>query len=289
MKSSLAKTDRRKKPLILVDGMNVAIRYHYAMRLQDPKGFPTGMLYGTLRLVRHLQKDYPQGEIVFLWEGTNSLRKSKCSSYKSNRSNSNNYIVLCSQELQKALSYIGIKQVYCVGMEADDLAGYYVLKYSYRKQIILYSNDSDWWQYFKNNVKIRNSKGFYSYASLKSTLGFPPEKIWMFKALKGDKTDNIKGIPRFPADLAVYLCNICEKIEEMYMFMSHYTVKKESHKKWIFELVRNKFLLERNVELIKYQPRWITPSKIISIPKVSGRRGSVLLDRLLKKRNIKSL
>lgn len=287
MKSLDDVIDNRVSPLVLIDSMNTVYRYYYGLRLNDSKGYSTGVLYGVLKLICELNDNYNNVKIIFFWEGINSRRKSIDSDYKANRERTGNELSDCIKELKIALQYMNVEQVFHVGLEADDLIGYYVNHNKKRKKIIIISNDKDISQYSGDNIVIRkgsfnSSRTFdYNFSELEESLGFPPNKIVLFKALTGDKSDNIKGIERFPRKLAIEMAKSCNIIEDFKIY--DYPIKML---KWKTKIEEEWYLIERNNELIKYHAEWIHSDEIENIPHIENKKE---LRKLLLKREIVSL
>lgn len=196
--------------VVLIDAMNLSKRYHHALQLADNNGVPMGAPYGVLKYIHALQMKYKKAEIIFLWEGKTSFRKTLYPEYKARRQkSSDDPFYLSAKVLKKGLSYIGIKQVYYPGMEADDLAGYYCDLHA-DDSVLLISNDYDWFQYLRNNTRLQMADKTHDVKSARIKLGFHPVKMPVYKALTGDTSDNIKGLARFPRKLAVHLCNVVQ-------------------------------------------------------------------------------
>jgi 5'-3' exonuclease len=81
---------------IFVDTMNLASISYFAQTRLSWNGKPTGMLFGVLRQILFLKKKYPEAKIIFLWEGYNSIRKSKYTFYKSNGTSLVGSVSMCT-------------------------------------------------------------------------------------------------------------------------------------------------------------------------------------------------
>lgn len=281
--NDLGKVDSRLKPLILVDGMNVSMRYHYGLSLKDKTGSPTGMLYGVLKLVLDLRNEYSGSEIIFLWEGYGSKRKAMSTDYKSDRKKTDTTIRDCVEELREALQLIGVKQSSHYGLEADDLCGWYVNKHKGRKHIVLISNDRDWWQFvYSDNIVVRTSHNIvHTKSKLKEALSFDPERIGLLKSLIGDSSDNVEGIYRFPHALGDILVQNCSSIEEILSYKLP-----DGYSKWQITLNENADKLRQNAELVIYNQKWIHTRDIRVVEPVTNNRK---LKSMLEKHDMKKM
>ena len=62
----------KNKPIILVDGSSYLFRAYYAMpALTTQQGFPSGAIYGVVNMLKRLQKDYPDSEVIVVFDTNN--------------------------------------------------------------------------------------------------------------------------------------------------------------------------------------------------------------------------
>lgn len=265
--------------LIVVDTMNLAHRSHYGMKALSHNGKPTGMLYGIGRLVDDMQRLYPDARIVFLWEGLNSKRQSLFSDYKGNRKAKDTDFGAALAQIPRLLLAAGVDQMYHIGLEADDMAGYLVENLEESERALLVSMDEDWFQYLRpDTVDIQRKKAVIeTYEDIRSKLGFPPERMGIYKILKGDKSDNISGIYRFPAPVAKALAFRCSDYTELKTFpLTKVNPKWERWQKAIRDQWDD--VIEKNAQLILWNEEWIREDDIVLI---EGAYDSELLKELL--------
>jgi len=265
--------------VILVDAMNVSAIHFHSKQMLSYKGKPTGMLYGVMRLVRTLKDTYPLIPIVFLWEGKKSLRKAMYPEYKGNRLlKKDRGFAESLADVSYALPLSGVIQISHLGLEADDLAGYYSTRYD---RALLVSNDKDWWQFAEpGKVDVMIKTEVFTYEKLQVRLGYPPEKIPLLKILKGDSSDNVSGIPRFPMKLAMQVLDKANTSADLISVVDSLSAK------WGKVLHDSSDLLKRNSDLISYHERWVRPKEIVTLPPESN---ASVLSRFLRSRGIKSL
>jgi DNA polymerase-1 len=248
--------------LILIDAMNLCARMYHALKYLSYDGHTTGMLFGVMKKVLSLKKAYPIARIVFLWEGATSKRKSLSSSYKASRNRSDDGFRACVEEVKETILIAGVDSMLHYGLEADDLAGYMASKeVNPDSRILLISNDEDWIQYVRENVDIqRGDSGIESFDDLTAGLGFPPSKMGMWKILKGDKSDEIKGIYRIPTAVVRMLVNKCDSHSDF----KEYPLSRHNEKwaKWEEIIEKSWDCIEENAELILYHPEWIEEGQI---------------------------
>ena len=240
------KVIRKKYSYAIVDAMNMSYKYYYGLsQLKSKEGIKTGLYHGFLSLLLRLKKDYAE-TIIIAWEGNELVRKKAYNLYKANRTEKPDDLKKSIEQLKDLISLLGIEQKFVPGYEADDVAAYYCEKYKIQK-ILLVTEDSDWLQILNINCKIFKKNKVLSYNYFKDLYGYPPERILLYKMIRGDKKDNIFGISRFPEELAKNIVENCKNLSEALK----YKPLNMRYKKWIISLEKNKPLLTNNYELLK--------------------------------------
>lgn len=233
---------------VYIDGMNLAARSFHGMKSLSYKGKPTGMLYGVVRLVL----DYvgPNRKVVFLWEGRGSIRKQRDKDYKSKRiplGDRDDGFLDSLATVKAILPALGVDQVRCDGLEADDLAYYYANVGNH--PILLVSNDSDWLAFASGSPRVDILSGSLTLTEkmVREKEGLCGLKLAELKILKGDSSDNVSGIPRLPTKLAQRM--VLESEGDFYTFL-----KSIGEHKWAKVLEDNQDILVRNLFLLNPLP-----------------------------------
>ena len=263
-------TDYKPYAVMYVDGMNLLSRSYYGMRDLAYKGRKTGMLYGVARLVLDWRNKNPGIEMVFLWEGEKSWRKAKYPIYKGQRHESKSpeetkEFFECVERVRDSLPSMGVSQSRCDTYEADDLAAFYA---GIEKRKALFSSgDWDWWaladrgDILYQHSKVLNKEEMSSlFMNKYKTNPVPPNKLWLFKALTGDPSDNLSGVPRFPKKIASELCNV-KDIDEHNVVQHLHRIGKDD---WAVKVRENDWLFKRNVELVKFSD--VPSEKVERVP-----------------------
>ena len=203
---------------ILVDTLNVVTAsFFYNSAMQKSHGLTSGMLYGSFRLLLSTRTLYPHANMYFLWEGWKQDRKLEYPDYKGNRPNKSELTGYKESltDFKQALQYFGDSQVWHSKWEADDLAAFYV--YASSIPTLLISNDQDWWKFLNKTTDVYYRGSIYNYYDIKRKLGYSPEKIDIYKILRGDKSDNIKPVyPRFSEKHAMKLVEYLDSADDLY-------------------------------------------------------------------------
>lgn len=184
--------------LLLVDGNNLAYRCKYAFSLSN-QGIDTSVTYGFFRTLLSVMRDLKPTSIIVCWDGGIPLhRLTATPSYKSNREHKDedDYLDMLRQmrELHDILPHAGIISIRVRGVEADDLL-YHASVLSADKSVI-YSNDEDMIQAIRPGVSVYTAKNkLLDEAYVVEEYGVKPCQIPHWKALVGDGSDNIQGVP----------------------------------------------------------------------------------------------
>jgi len=186
--------------LMLVDGNHTAARAYFKYNLST-NGYPTGVVYGVINILKGLCNAWRPDELIVLWDiGKSSYRCNLYEGYKKRPSLLGDDFRIQLEMLQKTLDRIGIVQLGIQGVEADDLFGLIIndekIINNYEKTMII-SSDHDLYQLIEGCKVIQYDPikhKVFDEIALKRTEGLTPAQIIDFKALAGDSSDKIPGI-----------------------------------------------------------------------------------------------
>lgn len=199
---------------LIVDGNNLAYRCDYALDLYTSTGKRTSVISGGLNslnnLILNLQEmlDENVTDMIVVWDSGKAERRLKLlPEYKGQRhKETDEESVLRRQELKeqmnyfcRILPYFGVKSLKINNQEADDLA--YVLKCEYRKRgidedLVFITTDEDYLQLVDENTMVWSpiKELLITKENFEKLIEVPLEYFIQYKALAGDKSDNIPGI-----------------------------------------------------------------------------------------------
>ncbi len=198
-------TDKRKK-LVIIDGKSVFYRGYYAMpNLATKDGKPTGGVFGfatmALEVIRRLQPDY----VAVAWDKpkTNIRRRLEMyPEYKAGRKPAPADFYEQVPILHELLAAFGWPLYEMDDYEADDIMGTLSVQATERDiDTVLITSDMDMLQLVNDHVKVYALKTGLSNIELYSPESFAAKyhidvnQFLDFKALKGDSSDNIPGVP----------------------------------------------------------------------------------------------
>lgn len=216
IRPQLVEGDELKKVLLLVDYSNILYRAYFSSisGWEERPWLPLLRFIDSLRLF--VQRSKVKGvktEIIFAGESREKLERSKFDpSYKSNRVPVTHEVFRNFRKIMAlVLDDMGAKVLSRTGVEADDIIAAVVglvcsdlykespLDDSFKNQktdVIIFSNDKDLYQLLRfHRCYIYQMPGlFYTRENFIDEFGFHPDKFDLYKAMVGDKSDDISGV-----------------------------------------------------------------------------------------------
>lgn len=196
--------------LLLIDGNNLAHRARHGFSLASPDGLDVSVTFGVLNSLRSYLKMFDPDSCLIAWDGSTPMyRRDLVPEYKSNRASRtvrtidslDSYLDFLRQldELDEVLESTGTVNVMREGIEADDtLYRAAFLCHEKYDKIIIVTNDADLYQ----AVEIENTFVFNPGKNVlvdteyvEGIIGVPIDQFVQWKAIQGDKSDNIPGVP----------------------------------------------------------------------------------------------
>lgn len=216
-----------RENLTIVDGKSVFYRGYYAMgHLSLPDGTPTGGVYGfasmLLEIIEKLQPEY----IAVAWDKAKTnirSRRAIYADYKANRKPAPPDFYAQIPYLMELLAAFHIPLYEFDDYEADDIIGTLARKAQaagIRAEII--SGDLDMLQIVDEHIKMYQLKRGFSDVSqfdipaVEQKYGLKQSQFLDLKALKGDSSDNIPGVPGIGEKGAVKLLQTYDTLENIY-------------------------------------------------------------------------
>lgn len=191
-------------PFILIDGNSLMFRAYYAMNapMTSKDGTPTGAIYGFLSMLFKLLEREPSHIAVAFDRREPTFRHEKYPDYKAGRKPTPPDLLEQMPILRQILREMGVRELDCPGYEADDILGTLSRKAMDRGQAcLIVTGDRDALQLTTDTVHVLLTKrgitdtAEYTPALLQETYGLTPDHMRDLKALMGDASDNIPGVP----------------------------------------------------------------------------------------------
>lgn len=210
---------------LILDGHSLAYRAFYALPLglKTKKGLHTNAILGfTNMLLRLLKNEHPQYLVTTFDYPAPTFRHRSYSAYKATREKTPAELkeqVPLIKEILKAFNII-IFEV--EGYEADDLIGTFAVQGEKAGLApFIVTADADAYQLLSSRTKILiTRKGItkleeFNLEKMQELYGITPRQWVDFKALKGDSSDNIPGVPGIGEKRALQLIKEYGSLEEI--------------------------------------------------------------------------
>ncbi|MDX1917653.1 MAG: DNA polymerase I [Candidatus Caenarcaniphilales bacterium] len=230
----------KKQSVLLVDGSNLAFRMYFALEytgLSAPSGKPSWAIFGFFKaLLDVIEKEKPTAIIAAFDSKEPTFRHEAFDYYKANRPEEMPE-ALAEQwpEILRGLEYMGLNPVHMPGFEADDLIGTLALQAERENwEVLILSGDKDNFQLVSDQISIlmpaTGGIRKMGRAEVKAKMGVYPEQVIDFKALSGDSSDNIPGVPGIGEKTAVKLLEEFGTLEDIYANLDKLKSKSQQSK-----------------------------------------------------------
>ena len=236
----------RTRMHILIDANGVGHAAHRA-KVLNYAGFQTQAPFAFAKLLRDLRMTYPEASIALLWDGRAQFRYDLLPSYKGARElkeqadpeekKSKDAYRAIVPVIRKMAELMGVRQILHPHKEADDLGGLFACHLLKGRRVKLVTGDSDWFQFINELVDCydhREGGTLTNHANFLERTGFhTPAEFLEGKALQGDDSDSIPGIPQLGPKTAVELIARFESVEKFFAAVDSgaYTPKVRKSKK----------------------------------------------------------
>lgn len=191
--------------LLILDGNSILNRAFYAIKLLTTKdGRYTNAIYGFMNILLKLEEEIKPESVAITFDlKAPTFRHKMYTEYKAGRKPMPSELAEQMPVLKELLTALGYKIVTKEGYEADDLIGTLSLHCGEENKAFIATGDRDSLQLIKENVSVllastkmgRAETTVYDIAKLKEEYGVSPEQMKDIKALMGDSSDNIPGVP----------------------------------------------------------------------------------------------
>jgi DNA polymerase-1 len=275
-----------RKKLAIIDGKSVFYRGYYALpNLSTGDGVPTGGVYGfatmALELVKKLQPDY----VCVAWDKPKTNIRKRLEiypDYKAGRNAAPPDFYTQIPILHDLLDAFGWPLYELDDYEADDIMGTLaVLAEKKNIETLLITSDLDVLQLVTHHVKVYALKRGFSQIeefhpeSFEAKYGLKATQFLDLKALKGDSSDNIPGVPGVGEKTAIDLLKQYESLDGVYKNLPE---MKESLRKKL-EAGKESAYLSKKVAAI-----WCDAPIKLNLPEMDGTKIDTSALRILLER-----
>ncbi len=242
--------------LVLIDGHSILNRAFYGLPdLTNAEGIHTGAVYGFLNILfRIVEEEKPDYLAVAFDVHAPTFRHEMYKEYKGTRKPMPEELRQQVPLMKEMLAAMGIRTVEQAGLEADDILGTLAKKGEAEgMEVALVSGDRDLLQIASEHIKIRIPKTKRGGTEIEDYYAADVEKAWQLspqrfielKALMGDTSDNVPGVPKVGEKTATELMLSYGSIEGIYEHLDE--IKKNAIRESLRE---NRGLLDLSLKLV---------------------------------------
>ncbi|MBD2340880.1 DNA polymerase I [Calothrix sp. FACHB-156] len=252
MSQTSSSTTATRPTFILVDGHSLAFRSYFAFAkgrdggLRTKTGIPTSVCFGFIKsLLEVMTTQQPLAMAIAFDLGLPTFRHEADDTYKADRPGTPEDFVPDLKNLHELLAGFNLPIFTAPGYEADDVLGTLAqLATAAGYKVKILTGDRDLFQLIDLEKQItvlnfspdawkRSTNGITEFGpeQVKEKLGVLPEQVVDFKALCGDKSDNIPGVKGIGEKTAVQLLSTYGSLEKIYAALDE--IKGATHKKLV--------------------------------------------------------
>lgn len=207
------------KTLVIIDGKSVFYRGYFAMgALSTSDGTPTSGVYGFATIAIEIVKKLKPNQVVVAWDKAKTSTAKRLAiypGYKAGRTKPPEDFFVQIPLLKELVLALGWDFLEADEYEADDIIGTLARQADEARDYMTYivSSDLDMLQIVDENTRMyRLIKGFSNIEEIdvqavEEKYGILKNQFLDLKALKGDNSDNIPGVPGIGEKTAVKLLN----------------------------------------------------------------------------------
>jgi DNA polymerase-1 len=226
----------KKRPkLLLLDGYSLAFRAFYALPedLSTSDGTHTNAVFGfTSMLIKVMQDEKPDHIACCLDMAAPLERSETYTEYKSNRSSAPDTFTSQVPLIREVLKVLHIPIYEVPGQEADDIIATIALRAQKDDiDVRIVTGDRDFFQLASKKIHVLyNRRGISDIVEMdpkavEARYGVGPEKYVDLRALEGDNSDNLPGVPGVGTKTAAKLVQKYGSAEEAVAHASEQTPK----------------------------------------------------------------
>ena len=248
--------------VLLIDGNSIMNRAFYGIMgnkmLTTKDGHYTNAIYGFLSIMfKNMEEVKPSYMLIaFDSKTAANTRKKMYEGYKKHRHAMPEELAEQMPVIKEVLNAMNIKIVEMADYEGDDILGTFAKKFAREdKDVYILSGDRDIFQLIEDHITVRiprtkmgkTETEIYTKAKVEEEYGLEPVDLIEVKALMGDSSDEIPGVPNVGAKTGTSLIKQFKTIANLYKALEDGTVDLTSKLK--DTLIKNQDLAELSKEL----------------------------------------
>ena len=246
---------RVSKPLLLIDGNSLTYRAFFALPtdMATASGQVTNAVFGFTSMLINLMRDHdPSGVAIAFDLPKPTFRHERNPEYKAGREAAPDILRQQMGLVREVVDAMAIPVLELEGFEADDILATLATQARDAKQdVIIVTGDRDSYQLVEDpHIKVLYNKrgvsdyALYDEAGIVERTGVKPTDYVQYAAMRGDKSDNLPGVPGVGEKTAAKLINMYGGIDGIYEHVEEQTPKLKQN------LTENEAQVRLNLELM---------------------------------------
>lgn len=230
--------------LLILDGNSILNRAFYGIKLLTTRdGQFTNAVYGFFTMLQRLLDETKPDHVAAAFDlKAPTFRHKAYAGYKAQRKGMPPELAQQLPVVKELLQLLGYRIVECEGYEADDILG--TLARACQEQgceCVIATGDRDSLQLVAPGVTVRIAATkmgkpevtLYDDAAIREAYGLEPKQLIDVKALQGDSSDNIPGVPGIGQKGALSLVKQFGSLDEIYAHLDSPDLRDSMRKKLI--------------------------------------------------------
>ncbi len=212
---------------LLIDGHSQAYRAFFGVKtpLTTARGEPTTAVFGFFRKLFSVLREYDPEGVAVAFDKGDTWRHEEFSDYKATRDSMPDDMRSQMGRIEQVLNALRIPIVALENFEADDVLGALARQAAAEgHDVLILSGDRDMFQLVADRVKILYTSGGPSPATIPYGVtevadrygGMDPDQFLEMKALVGDNSDNIPGVPGVGEKTAIRFLKEYGSLDNLY-------------------------------------------------------------------------
>ena len=241
--------------VMLIDGNSLTYRAFFALPtdMATASGQVTNAVFGFTSMLINLMKDHEPERIGVAFDRPEpTFRHKMTPSYKAQRESAPDILRQQMGLVRQVLDALAIPSMDVVGFEADDIIATLATQARDRgDDVIVVTGDRDSYQLVEDpHIKVLYNKrgvsdyALYDEAGILERTGVRPVDYVQYAAMRGDKSDNLPGVPGVGEKTAAKLINERGGIDGIYASLDEFTPKLREN------LAANEDQVRSNIEMM---------------------------------------
>ena len=244
------------KPLLLIDGNSLTYRAFFALPtdMATASGQVTNAVFGFTSMLINLMRDHePEGVALTFDLPKPTFRHERNPEYKAGRESAPDILRQQMGLVREVVDALNFPVLELEGFEADDILATMASRARDEKRdVIVVTGDRDCYQLVEDPyIKVLYNKrgvsdyALYDEAGIEERTGVKPTDYVAYASMRGDKSDNLPGVPGVGEKTAAKLINKYGGIDGIYAAVEEQTPKLKQN------LSENEEQVRLNLELME--------------------------------------